>query len=70
LFSGFSSPTLNDAGQTAFLGFIAGGSSTQGVYRSGSGNTPTAIALQGQGAAGAGTGTFSGFSAPLLNAAG
>jgi hypothetical protein len=64
----FVTPVLNDTGQTAFLAGITGGSSTQGIYRSSSGSTPTAIALQGQSAPGAGAGTFSAFaSSPVLN---
>jgi hypothetical protein len=63
----FDPVSLNDAGQTAFLGSITGGSSTQGIYRSSSGSTLTAIALQGQSAPGAGAGTFSDFSTTALN---
>ena len=69
-FSSFLAPALNDAGQTAFLARITGGTSTQGIYRSGSGNALTAIALQGRSATGAGGGTFSGFNRPVLNDAG
>ena len=63
-------PVLNDVGQTAFFARIAGGSSTQGIYRSSSGSALSAIALQGQSAQGAFLGTFSGFSEPVLNDAG
>ncbi|MDT8999402.1 hypothetical protein RQP53_09005 [Paucibacter sp. APW11] len=69
-FSGFGNPMLNDAGQTAFEGFISGASSTSGIYRSSSGSTLTAIALRGQSAPGAGAGTFSVFNDLVLNQAG
>lgn len=69
-FSSFTTPVLNDAGQTAYSATITGGTSTGGVYRNSSGGKPTPIALQGQGAKGAGAGTFSGFSSLVLNEAG
>lgn len=69
-FSGFNSPVLNDAGQTAFRAGITGGTATHGIYRSSSGSALTAIALQGQSATGAGAGTFSDFNSPVLNNAG
>ncbi len=66
-FSGFSSPVLNNNGQTVFRASIAGGSSNRGIYRSNSGNALTAIALQGQSATGSGGGSFSDFFDPVLN---
>ncbi len=69
-FSSFFSPVLNEAGQTAFLAEITGGTSSRGIYRSSTGSALTAIALQGQSATGAGAGTFSSFFSPVLNDAG
>ena len=69
-FSSFSAFALNDTGVTAFRGFIAGGSSAQGIYRSSGNSTPTATALLGQSAPESGAGTFSRLSNPALNNAG
>jgi hypothetical protein len=68
-FGGFDL-VLNQAGQTAFQARITGGSTTGGIYLSGSGNTLTEIALLGQSASGSGGGTFSSFANPVLNDAG
>jgi len=70
-FSSLGSPVLNDNGQTAFFAGVTGGTNTQGIFRSDSGNTVTAIARLEQSAPGAGGGTFSGLSSnPVLNASG
>ncbi|CAM8671798.1 PEP-CTERM protein-sorting domain [Comamonadaceae bacterium] len=71
-FSFFSSPVLNNSGQTAFEVSIGGqiSSTGGGIYRSDSGGTLSAIALQGQGSNGAGSRTFLSFGPPVLNDSG
>ena len=71
-FSDFDNPALNDAGQAAFFGSLAGttggGSDNEGLFR-GDGTTLTQIVRRGQ-AAPDGNGSFSFFGSPALNDAG
>ena len=68
-FTAFGSPALNDAGQTAFFASTtSAGGNDQGIFSEGSG-TLGLVAFEGGTAPGTGQ-TFTGFAAPLLNAAG
>jgi len=81
-FSGFSTdlqfggPVLDDAGQTAFRGFVAGpgvdSSNNEGIWSEGGGSGLTLVARAGNPAPGTAAGVnFSGFfSEPVLNGAG
>lgn len=63
----FIEPVLNGAGQVAFRGFLAGGSSTEGVFVGGPGLVQAA-ALQG--AAAPSGGSYMNFNAPTINGSG
>jgi hypothetical protein len=69
-FSFLDDPLINNAGQTAFLASVTGGTSSGGLFRSNSGNALTAVALLGQSAPGAGGGTFTNLVSARLNDAG
>ncbi len=75
-FSGFSSPVLNAAGQTAFLGLLTGtgvtDSNDTSIWSEGGGSGLVLVAREGSKAPGTESGvSFSGFnSLPLLNGAG
>ena len=73
-YNSFSTPTLNDAGQTAFVGFLdpGGGVTTSndtGIWSGGAGSVAL-VAREGDVAPGTSSATYSGFNAPVLNDAG
>ena len=74
-FSGFNSPVLNGAGQTAFLGALTGlgvnSSNNSGIWSEGGGAGLALVAREGDAAPGtAGGVNFSSFNSPVLNGAG
>jgi hypothetical protein len=74
-FGGLHFPVLNDAGQTAFLGFLTGAgvaaSNDSGIWSEGGGSGLALVARKGSQAPGTPVGVnFNGVSTPVLNGAG
>lgn len=66
----FSMPSINAAGDVAFVATLSGGSATSGVFLHATGTPAVAVALQGDAAPGTGGATFSDFGFPIVNANG